>query len=380
MKTCKKMIMTSFICRERFCFKFLLITACCIAILSCKNSSDSYDPRDTVHVPEGLTGEDSVAYIENTIIQSPISAADLLNLAETHALDIWFEEWQEYRNGLEMTHRDSCALRLANRFMRMYNLVDMNGDAMDKLEWAKATGSIIDSFCREVPGIHRDSAILDIIRLFDKFSAQKQADMNFECYVMSTIDYYQTIDAYRVWLEKAPDNIKSLAKEEYKTWHDLNEARFSLWRDVYFTQEWYSMKPMEIEGYYISLSENRRAELDIEKGIILNGNQYAQKGKTVTTSQWERWIDDHSQPMDYNPQDPKDRYENYPSDSTVTECVTAVRNCFSRWLAARQKLAAALPDDQGTSYDNLTADIHSRIVGKLKPIIPYTSVNEDEYY
>lgn len=366
--------------RKHFCFNLSLITICCIAVLSCKNSSSDFDPRDTVQVPEGLTGEDSIAYIENAITISPISAADLLNLTEVHTLDSWFEEWRDYGDGLEMTHRDSCALRLANRFMRMHHLVDINGDAMDKLQWAQAVGSIIDSFCSEVPCARRDTTIYDILRLFDKFSAQKQADMNLECYVMSSIDYYRTIDAYREWLEKAPNDIKALAKEEYKAWHDLNEARFTLWRDVYFTQEWYSMKPLEIEGYYRSLSENRRAELDIEKDIILKGSKYAQQGKTVTTPQWEQWIKKHSQPMDYNAQNKDDRYENYPSDSTITECVTAIRKCFSSWLAARQKLAAALPDDRGTSYDNLTADIHSRIVGKLKPIIPYTSVNGDEYY
>ena len=34
-------------------------------------------------------------------------------------------------------------------------------------------------------------------------------------------------------------------------------------------------------------------------------------------------------------------------------------------------IAAALPKVQGDSYDNLTVDIHCRLIGKLDDIIPY---------
>ena len=34
-------------------------------------------------------------------------------------------------------------------------------------------------------------------------------------------------------------------------------------------------------------------------------------------------------------------------------------------------IAAALPKVLGDSYDNLTADIHCRLIGKLDDIIPY---------
>ena len=43
----------------------------------------------------------------------------------------------------------------------------------------------------------------------------------------------------------------------------------------------------------------------------------------------------------------------------------------SRWLSARQAIASALPEEQGKSYDNITADIHCRIIGKLEDLIPY---------
>lgn len=375
----------------------------CAAFLStaCNNKGGGFDPRDTVQVPEWLTGEDSIAYIENEVTQSPISSTDLLNLVEVHTINNWIEDWLDYHREqyeslkktdenhpdlkelsekMLVTHRDSCAIRLANQFMRMHHVVDMNGDAMDKLQWAVAVNNIIDAFRKEVPGVERDSVVNDILRLFSKFSPYFQNDMNMESYVTSSIDYYYTIEAYRKWLENVPDNLKSLAQEEYKAWHDLNQARFSFWRDVSYTQSWYSMKPMEIEGYYQNMAENRRAELAVERDIVIKGQPYKQKGKTVTTKQWEQWIRKHSRPEDYDILVEFNDYDRIPSDSTVTECVSALKETFSRWLKARQALAAALPKDQGISYDNLTADIHSRIVGAIPSLIPYYGMDEEVRY
>lgn len=372
-----------------------------VAVVSCNHKGTNFDPRDTVQVPEGMTGEDSVVYIENVVIQSPITAEDLLNLAEIHTFDQWVEEWLEYRkdlyeslkesnisnseleeiaNSLVVTHRDSCAMRLANRFMRMHHLVDMNGDAMDNLQWAVAVNVIIDTLCTEVSGEDRDSALYCIIDLINKFSSLNQPDMNLECYVESSICYYYTIEAFRKWLEVVPDSLKLLAQEEYKAWHDLNEARFTMWRDVSYMQCWYSAKPMEIEWYYQNLAENRRAELAVEQDIIVKGQPYKQKGKTVTTKQWERWIEAHSRPEDYDRIVELGRDNYMPSDSTVTERVSALRESFSRWLKARQALASALPKDRGISYDNLTADIHSRIVGKLPSLVPNYGMDGEEQY
>ena len=131
------------------------------------------------------------------------------------------------------------------------------------------------------------------------------------------------------------------------------------------------MKPMEVEGYYENLSANRRAELQLERGIIENGNSYHQKGKTVTSAQWEQWITDHSVPEDAEDMKEYGREDELPSDSIVTDRVNALKTAFSRWMAARKAIAAALPKQQGNSYDNLTADIHCRMIGKLDNIIPY---------
>ena len=345
---------------------------------SASSPDNDVNPRDTVNVPEGYTGEDSIAYIENAVLKSNISAEDLLGLAEVHSVeDRLFdynneekaEDNPEYAKEHIVTHRDSSALRLVNRIMRMNELVKQNGKANDKLQWAVAVNAAIDTFFVEEPTIRKDQAFEEIERVTSKFSSDTQSEMNFISYIYATLDYYKTIEAYRQWLQAVPKDIRALAQEEYEAWHDLNDARFNLWNDVSYRREWYSMKPLEIEGYYTNLSENRRAELNVERDIILNGKLYKQKGQAVTAKEWEEWIADNSVPEDLDMMEKNDT--RIPSDSIVTDRVNTLKTTFARWLKARQDLAAALPKEQGDSYDYLTADMHSRMTGKLEAIIPY---------
>ena len=330
-------------------------------------------------VPENLSGEDSIAYIENYLYNSPITANDLLKLAEVHTVEsrLFYynnrelvREKPEYADRCIPTRQDTAAMRLANRFMRMLYLVSINGNANDKLEWTLAVNAALHDYCKTVPTVPLDSAVNEITRVVNKFSSYTQSEMNFQCYIYAAVEDYHLRNAYRQWLSNAPYNLKDLVIEEYETWNDLNEARFAFWANVSYNQEWYSMKPMEGEGYYQDLVSNRRKELMIEQEIILKGRTYKQKGVTVKTKEWEEWITDHSVPEDYEyliEYGPKDLI---PSDSVVAVHVDSLKKCFNRWLKARQAIAVQLPSEQGKSYDNLTADIHSMMIGKLDSIEP----------
>ena len=244
------------------------------------NTGSNFDPQDTVVVPEGLTGEDSIAYIENMIVKSPISATDLLRLAEVHTVqDRLFHCYEEAgcpvydpysREDHQTERRDSAAMSLANQLIRMAELVNLNGDANDKLQWAVAVNAAIDSFHVAVPSLPIDSVISDISRVVSKFSNDTQSELNFIAYVDGTVDYFRTIEAYRQWLSEVPSNLKSLMQNEYVAWYNFNEARFAFWRDVSYNQEWYSMKPMEIEGYYENLYNGRNGLPTIPFQRILN--------------------------------------------------------------------------------------------------------------
>ena len=103
-------------------------------------AESKFNPRDTVVVPDYLTGEDSIAYIENAVLKSPLSVKELLGLAEVHSIESMLSKYNdletakenpEYASEYVATRRDSAAMRLANRFMRMKGLVDNNGAATD---------------------------------------------------------------------------------------------------------------------------------------------------------------------------------------------------------------------------------------------------------
>ena len=159
---------------------------------SASSPDNDVNPRDTVNVPEGYTGEDSIAYIENAVLKSNISAEDLLGLAEVHSVeDRLFdynneekaEDNPEYAKEHIVTHRDSSALRLVNRIMRMNELVKQNGKANDKLQWAVAVNAAIDTFFVEEPTIRKDQAFEEIERVTSKFSSDTQSEMNFISYI-----------------------------------------------------------------------------------------------------------------------------------------------------------------------------------------------------
>lgn len=358
------------------CLMFVMLFASCNRPSTSKADA-SFNPRDTVQVPEWLSGEDSICYIEDAIIQRPASAEDLLGLSEVHLVEKWLfyldqqgstEERPESDKDHEMTHRDAAALRLANRIMRMSRIVKDN--AYEQQQWAIAVNAAIDTFCLAMPDVPRDSALNEVDSVFQKFTAWKNIEMIDYSTLSATIAHYHSIDAFLRLLNDVPADLKSLMQEEYEAWDKFNSARYDFWRDVSYNQVRYSLLSMERNDYYAYLQDNRQAELELQRSIIIGGKPYRQQGKTVTAPQWEKWIADNSVPKDYEYLQEGEDKELMPSDSIIAARVDALKSSFTRWLKVRQAIAAALPKEQGKSYDNLTADIHSRIIGKLPELDP----------
>lgn len=89
----------------------LLLSACGGRSTS---GSDGINPRDTVTVPEGITGEDSVAYIENAVLKDHITMSDFIELAEVHELE---DRLFLYHDSIA-TPRDKPARHLLLHFRR----------------------------------------------------------------------------------------------------------------------------------------------------------------------------------------------------------------------------------------------------------------------
>lgn len=345
---------------------FLIVLCMTQTVLSCNVGSSSGAEKNT----------DKERGLIDTL-QSHMSAEDLLGLPEVHLVEDKLVNYNNFKVALKnpkradcyiATHRDSAAMRLANRFLNMSDAVDKNGSPMDKIQWVIAVDVALHTFSMAEPSVPYDSAIYEIIRVVDKFSSQSQMEMNFCSYVHSKLEYYHTIEAYRRWMSVAPKKLRPLIQEEYEAWYGLNNARYAFWSDVVTAGPWYSLKPMELNGYYANLAINRRMELEVESDIIRNGTTYHQRGGTVTTTKWHEWIAENSNCV-YNPDG--DFSEIYDScDSITGKCIKELLTSFSTWLTARHRLTAALPKEQAVSYDNMTADIHCRMIGKLKDIVP----------
>ena len=121
-----------------------------------------------------------------------MSAAMYADLQVADFENIELAEESEYPEEYFATHRDSAAMRLANRFMRMSYVVTLNGNANDKLEWAVAVNAALDTFHLAVPAIPRDSAINEITNVISRFSSLSQFEMNAASYVDASVEYYRT--------------------------------------------------------------------------------------------------------------------------------------------------------------------------------------------
>ena len=353
--------------------------ALCISILSsCIAYAQTNGSSDIVY--EKLL--EKIAEKQSNLLlatQSSITASYLFGLPEEHLVEKMFfnynnveraEMFPEDADDYIATYRDSAALRLANRFLQMGYIVRAIGNANDKLQWAIAVNVALNSFRKTIPSLPKDSAINEITRVVGKYDSGTNYEYESRTYINSMVDYYRIIESYRLWFLAVPAYLKPLAQKEYKAWHDFNEARFALYTEVSSMQKPHRWKPMKENYAYAYFSSERRDVLEVERGVILSGKPYRQKGKTVTAQEWEKWIVDHSVPIDIEDLKEMGDNEYIPSDSIVKERVRTFKSTFSQWMSARRAIANALPKEQRRYYNNLTADIQSLIIDKLVKIVP----------
>lgn len=154
---------------------------------------------------ETCSGEDSIAYTDNAVLKSPMSAEDLLGLEEDFSVEDELVNYNNYelarmfddKETFFANHRDSAAIRLANRFMCMAGYVSQYGDANDKLQWAVAVNAVLDTFRVAEPSVRSDSVLDEIDRVIERFSSQTMREAYFQSSVASTVDYYLAIEACR---------------------------------------------------------------------------------------------------------------------------------------------------------------------------------------
>lgn len=335
----------------RTCFTVVILAVLTLANACKYGSGGQKSAVDTISVPPGLSLEDSIAFIENERFKDgPVSVEDLLGLAEIHTI-------MPYEDA-EMTRRDSAALQQMNRFMRMQHVA--LGDPDNELHWVEAVNRSLDGYCKEF-GVDRDTAFKDMVRSVGHYEAGSQWQMNQWCYFMSSLAYYRTIDAYRQLLEDVDDgHLRDLLLEEYRCWVILNQERHEVYVEVQRCGEHYSALPMELEENYEACVSHRRADLAIERSILLEGGTYQQKHPVVRSAEWDAYLKNSLWwPVGY---------EEGSGENESAELILKFKRDVEKWLDARHAITKALPAAQGEAYDRVTADYHWVIVNDAEEV------------
>lgn len=297
------------------------------------------DSMDTeLEVPEGLTKEEQVTYIENHVLTTPISAIELLALQPIHTLDPSERYW-DYISDAEWVK-----IRLMNRFMRMQYVA--LGDPMDELRWAEATQLILDEYATPL-GITQEQALDSLLSASGYLCCGTQYEINQCTYVMSSVEYYKTLAAYNAFIEHMSKDLQPLLYDEYTAWNKLNKARHNAYVNIVRAGDHYSALPMEFEGMYAAYAEKRRQMLDHEKSILSAGEEYSLQHPVVRTADWKQYL-----------QTLRDKCADDEAMTVVQELDETVR----AWISIRQQIAKHLSSSTGISYDNATADYHWAIV------------------
>ena len=303
------------------------------------------DAMDTVpEIPEGLTQEEQVAFIENHVLKTPISVIELLSLQPIHTLDPDERYW-DY-----ITEEDWKKFRLMNRFMRMQYVA--LGDPMDELRWVTATQVILDDYATSL-GITQEQAIDSLLDAAGFLCGGTQYQINQCTYVMSSVEYYKTLAAYQTFIKQMPEELQSLLHEEYTAWNKMNKARHNAYVNIVQAGNHYSSLPMGLEGMYAAYAEKRRHLLAIEKQILTEGKTYSIQHPVVKTMDWNNYL-----------QTLRNKSAGDESLAIINDLDESVR----AWIRVRQKIANQLPCPVGTYYDNLTADYHWVITNDDEPV------------
>ena len=306
-----------------------------------------YDALDTALViPEDLTDEQQLVYIENQVLTTPVTASELLALRPIHTLD---PDTSRYGNWLSDQRWEQ--VHLANRFMRMQHVAF--GEPMDEWQWAIAVHTIISEYAAPF-GISEEQALDSLYAGADHLCAGTQYQINQCTYVMSSIEYYKTLAAYRSFIDQLPESQQALFQEEYVAWNKLNKARFDAYIGIRRAHDHYSALPMELEGMYSAYAECRRDVLAKEQEVILSGKIYKQRYPVVRTKDWNAYL--------------QSLYDHATDEDSII--VQHLDETAKEWIAIRQKIANQLPQTQQTAYDNITADYHWIITNEQEQVPP----------
>lgn len=312
--------------------------------------SDSHDAFSQL-----LEQEDSIAAIENAAIKAKvtITAEDLLALRPVHSLE------SDSDIIMRVLATPDKGLQLANRFLRMHYAA--GGTPDNEQVWVEAVQMTLDNYCKK----HKcteDQAWIDFMDGIDFLTGGTQPEINRYCYVTACVEYYQTLAAYKSFLDDLKDSrLQALLLEEYRAWNAMNGVRQAVFINIRMAGQHYSALPMDFEGNYAAQALYRRELLETEKRIILDGGaSYELQHEVINTADWNEYLE---QRLFYRPGAADEGDEDH--DQAIARHLD---RCVKVWLTTRQAVTKYLPESKATCYDNVTADYHWVIVNEAEVI------------
>ena len=346
------------------CFLMFAILAVVCGMLSCTTQSQEQQDMqfpdiplrmtirnrlaamDTALVlPDGLTEEEKVIYIENHVLTTPITAEELLALTPVHDLDP-STEW--YEGGWPEEYMEKVCI--ANRFMRMQYVA--YGDPMDELQWMEAAYAILTEYASS-HAITESQALDSMLAGLVHMEAGSQFDMNQWSYVLASVEYYRTLAAYKSLIDAMPEFKKDMFIQEYKAWNKMNKARHKAYVHIRRAGDHYSSLPMEYEAMYAAYATYRRNLLTKENDVVWANKKYNRKHPIVKAEDWEDYLDTKL----YRTAEDED-------SALVNEVDQTVRT----WFRTRKRIAKNVFSGYQDSYDNLTNDYYWTIIHEAEPM------------
>lgn len=347
---------------------YILVTAAMMCVMmSCANKQQEQQEqqkiriedlplRQTIHnrlaaidtvpvLPEGLTEEEQVIYVEDLVLTSPITVEELLALTPIHDLDPntgWYGgDWPE-------AYMEK--VRMANRFMRMQYIA--LGDPMDEMRWVEAVQTILAEYAA-THGISVAQALDSLSDGVAHLEAGTQYEMNQWTYVLASVEYYKTLAAYKTIIDDMPEYKKEMFTQEYVAWNMMNKARHKAYVFIRRAGDHYSSLPMEYEAMYSAYVTYRRQLLTLENEIMWTNKTYKRQHPIVKAADWEDYLDTKL----YRTAEDE--------DSTI---VNEVDQSVRTWLRARKKIAKNSDSGCHESYDDITNDYYWTIIHEAEPM------------
>ncbi len=283
----------------------------------------------------------------------------------------------------ELKERDTLAFWLMNRLMQTVQEVQT---ADDGWAWMLAMNDYVEK-CSTVPGSQIssvESAKRAIEELLMPYCGGYQMQMNTASYVFSILEIYRTTDGYLSFINAIDDVLlKNLYWQEYQAWFDLNNALNGIMYFYTYAAATYSSLSMDINGRFGYWSQKRCEELDVESGILLDGESFKSDSTAVaeeTFDELTRYIGERSE-SDIVGEITADRglspddiayqrcYDNFDFEK-IKEMVKLYEIALDQWCGVREDIALTLSGKQQKSYREITKQANHRFYNDLLELKP----------